>query len=172
MFIEVIEKETFNKKIKIRFNNIIEAFDKFNYFNIGPKEEEDFKEQEKIFIELIKEFFKINSSTVIIDFYKNKLNKEAIDIIKNNLSKKDFDIISQILKTGSSEDIYFQIKNIDYLDPLVKLCTRELFFISFYFKKGTLWGNYNMTFPFFYEDKEEINEYEKAIKKVECRINN
>lgn len=171
MFVEVIGKETFNNKIKIRFNNIIEGFEKFNYFNIIPKENDELIEQEKKFIKLIKEFSKINSSTVIIDFYKNRLNKEAINIIKANLRSEEFNIINKILNTGSSEDVYFQINNIDYLDPLVKLCTREIFFITFYFDKGTLWGNYNMTFPFFYESKEAIADYEKAIvNNLECRI--
>lgn len=172
MFVEVIKRETFNNKIKIRFNNIIEGFDKFNYFNIRPKEEDRFEEQEKKFIKLSKEFYKINSSTVIIDFYKNKLNEESINILKENLSSEEFNIINKIINTGSSEDIYFQIKNIEYLEVLIKLCTRELFFITFYFDKGTLWGNYNMTFPFFYENKEEISEYEKVINNLQCRIYN
>ncbi|MDI9479134.1 MAG: hypothetical protein QM345_10395 [Bacillota bacterium] len=124
MFVEVIKRETFNNKIKIRFNNIIEGFDKFNYFNIRPKEEDRFEEQEKKFIKLSKEFYKINSSTVIIDFYKNKLNEESINILKENLSSEEFNIINKIINTGSSEDIYFQIKNIEYLEVLIKLCTR------------------------------------------------
>ena len=71
----------------------------------------------------------------------------------------DINLKLVIAMARTYNDMFFEISDKKYIKLLTKLCTRELFFITFYFTKGpvTIWGNYNLKFPLFY-DKDNIDE--------------
>ena len=77
------------------------------------------------------------------------------------LNENDNQIIaSQIALNCEAE--WDAIEGYQKLIPfLVRLSTREIFFITFYFNKIpiTIWGNYNMEFPCFFENEKDMNFY-------------
>lgn len=165
MGIKAISKADFDKIIKIKFDNILEGFDKFNYVELYSRKDKEKIEIEEDFIKTLESFFYLNydENKIIVDFYKNKLDKDSIEFIENNLDLEEIKIFNEILNSGTINDMFFEISDKKYIKLLTKLCTRELFFITFYFTKGpvTIWGNYNLKFPLFY-DKDNI--YEGNIK--------
>lgn len=167
MNIKAISTLEFNSIIKIRFRNILEGFDNFKYIDLTPTGEQNLTESEELFTKTLIKFFELNNKSVVIDFYKNRLTKESMDIIKESLDDHQMELFYDILNSGSEEDILFIINDKRYIEVLVKLCTRELFFITFYFEKYplTVWGNYNLKFPMFYISEEEINEYISIAKR-------
>ncbi len=164
MSLEVVNNLNFKNIITVRFNNIIEGFDNYKYIELSPVNIEG--ENEENFIKAFEEFYDINEGSLIIDFYKNKMDYKSINFIKNNLSIEDNILFDKIINEISDNNIYYKINNKNYIRLLTRLCTRELFFITFYFYKYpvTIWGNYNLKFPLFYEDNKYINEYIKIAQ--------
>ncbi|MDU5107952.1 hypothetical protein, partial [Clostridium sp.] len=153
--------------INIRFNNILDGFDNYKYIELSPINNERLdKENEENFIKALEEFYDLNEGNLIIDFYKNKLNYESINFIKNNLSIEDNILFEEVINEVNDNDTYYKVNNKIYIKLLTKLCTRELFFITFYFYKYpiTIWGNYNLRFPLFYNDIENISKYIKIAQ--------
>lgn len=172
MGINTISKEEFDKIIKIKFDNILDGFDRFNYIELYSRIEKEKDKIEEDFIKTLEGFFDLNydKDKIIIDFYKNKLDKDSIKLIENNLDIEEIKLFNEILNVGNENDIFFEISDKKYIRLLTKLCTRELFFITFYFTKGpiTIWGNYNLKFPLFYRksniDENNINDYVDIAK--------
>lgn len=158
-----ISIEEFNLKVSVKFNNILEGYDKFKVIELYPNNK--LNGGEVAYISLIREIFE-KDKALIIDFYKNNLSEESINFIKENIDLKDNILLNEILNKDSGDRIYFEIQNEKYLDLLTKLNTRELFFVTFYFYKSniTIWGNYNMKFPLFYENNDKIDEYLNIAK--------
>lgn len=158
-----ISIEEFNLKVSLKFNNILEGYNKFKVIELYPNNK--VKDGEVAYISLIREIFE-KDKALIIDFYKNNLSEESINFIKENIDLKDNILLNEILNKDSGDRIYFEIQNEKYLDLLTKLNTRELFFVTFYFYKSniTIWGNYNMKFPLFYENNDKIDEYLNIAK--------
>lgn len=158
-----ISTEEFNLKVSLKFNNILEGYNKFKVIELYPNNK--VKDGEVAYISLIREIFE-KDKALIIDFYKNNLSEESINFIKENIDLKDNILLNEILNKDSGDRIYFEIQNEKYLDLLTKLNTRELFFVTFYFYKSniTIWGNYNMKFPLFYENNDKIDEYLNIAK--------
>lgn len=169
MFLEAIKKEDFQREVKIRFNNILEGLDKYPNKILAPSIEKDelFKEKEKSFLDFFKEALKINNNNLIIDFYIEKLDDESLKKLLEKLNKEDTEILKGIISENNRKDIYFKIEDSRVIDFIIRLNTRELFFSTFYFieKPFTIWGNYNLKFPVFYEDKDTFKEYEVLAKK-------
>ncbi|WP_195264583.1 MULTISPECIES: hypothetical protein [unclassified Clostridium] len=167
MGIKAINKIDFDKIVKIKFNNILDGFEKFNYIELYSRKYKENKEIEEDFIKTLESFFDLNydENKIIVDFYKNKLDKDSIEFIENNLDLEEIKLFNEILNSGTINDMFFEISDKKYIKLLTKLCTRELFFITFYFTKGpvTIWGNYNLKFPLFYDkdniDEESIKDY-------------
>jgi hypothetical protein len=165
MNLKIINHIDFEKLIKIKFNNILDGFEEYNYIEICSSKK-DRNESELDFIRCIETFFDLNQGSLIIDFYKNNLTSESIRFIKSNLDNEDIKSFDELLELVNSKNIYYKLENKKYISILTKLCTRELFFITFYFYKfpGTLWGNYNMKFPLFYNDSDSFSEYINIVK--------
>lgn len=161
MSIRAIKKEEFNLKVKVKFNNVLDGFENFKYKDLSPILDKEKSFIEEDFIRAVQNFFDLNDDNLIIDFYKSRLDENSIKIIKDSLDTDEIKLFDDILNEGEEHDIYFEITDKIYIKLLVKLCTRELFFITFYFSKhnATLWGNYNFKFPFFYIDEDDIKEY-------------
>lgn len=164
MCVEVVSKIDFNKAVNIKFKNILVGFDQYNYIDIHSlKNKKD--EIEFDYIKSVEEFYDLNEGELIIDFYKSNLNEDSIENIKSNLDLNDITYFNNILNCVDNDNIYYKIKEKKYISLLIKLCTRELFFITFYFYKypATLWGNYNLNFPLFYEG-DYIDKYLTILK--------
>lgn len=158
-----ISIEEFNLKVSVKFNNILEGYDKFKVIELYPNNK--LEDGEVAYINLIREIFD-KDKALIIDFYKNNLREESINFIKKNMDLEDNVLLDEILNTSSEDSIYFEILDEKYLNLLTKLNTRELFFVTFYFYKSniTIWGNYNMKFPLLYKNKDEIEDYLNIAK--------
>lgn len=167
MGIKAISKTDFDKIIKIKFNNILDGFESFKYVELYSRKEKKNNEIEEDFIKTLESFFNLNNAEnkIIIDFYKNKLNADSIRFIEDNLNLDEMKLFNEILNSGSENDIFFELNDKKYIRLLTKLCTRELFFITFYFTKGpvTIWGNYNLKFQLFYNDN-NIDDYLNIAK--------
>lgn len=160
MDFEIIKKSDFNRIIKIKFDNILDGFDKYNYIDLeSVNENKSFIEDD--FIKTLEGFYRLNEGNLIIDFYKNKLNQESINFIKNNLDFEDKKSFDDLINFTNENDCFYKLNHEKYIKLLTKLCTRELFFITFYFYKYpiTLWGNYNLKFPLFYSSYTNISDY-------------
>ena len=64
------------------------------------------------------------------------------------------------------DEPYYKVTDKSLIPFLARLNTREVFFVTFYFTKKplTVWGNYNMTFSCFTENKEDLEFYKKIAK--------
>lgn len=164
MIKDILNKE-FNLKVDIKFNNILEGYDKYKVLELYPKCK--LEDMEEVYINFIKEIFN-KDKALIIDFYKKNLSKESIEFIKENIEEEEHILLDEILNIGNEDTIYFEINNEKYLSLLTKLNTRELFFTTFYFYQSniTIWGNYNMKFPLFYENEDDIKPYLDIIKNL------
>lgn len=156
--IKDISINEFNSKVDIKFNNILDGYNKYKVLELYPKN--NLEKGENLYLDFFNEIFN-EDKTLIIDFYKKNLKKDSIELIKNNLDLDECILLDKILNTGNEESIYFEIKSEKYLTLLTKLNTKELFFITFYFYKSniTIWGNYNMKFPLFCKDSEIMKKY-------------
>ena len=162
MNLESVNNINFKNIINIRFNNIIDGFD--NYIELSPINRHINYEDD--FIKAFEEFYNMNDGNLIIDFYKNRLNYESISFIKDILNIEDNILFEEVINEVNDKDIYYKVNNKNYIKLFTRLCTRELFFITFYFYKyeATIWGNYNLKFPLFYNDIEGIDEYIKIAQ--------
>ena len=70
-------------------------------------------------------------------------------------------VFDKFIDLVNENNNYYKINDKKLIKLLTKLCTRELYFITFYFYKNpvTIWGNYNLKFPLFYEDNTNIKDY-------------
>ncbi len=159
MKLEPVNNLNFKNIINIKFNNILEGFDNFKHIELSHINNEC--ENEDYFIKAFEEFYEINEGNLIIDFYKNKLNDNSITFIKSNLSIEDNILFDEVIQIVNDNDNYYKINDKKYIKLFTKLCARELFFITFYFYKDpvTIWGNYNLKFPLFYNEYTNIGKY-------------
>lgn len=166
MCLKIVKDDDFKKIIDIKFNSILDGFNKYSFIELSPIRVNNTKVEED-FINTIEEFYQLNEGNLIIDFYKEKLDEDSINYIKNNLDFEDNKYFDNIINSTTNKNIYYKITNKEYIKLLTKLCTRELFFITFYFYKYpiTLWGNYNLKFPLFYYEKAILDYYIKIVKK-------
>ena len=83
--------------------------------------------------------------------------------VKRALSEDEVKIIED-LNLGK-EEIFLRLNN-EILEILLKLTAKEILFSTFYFTKSkcTIWGNYNMKYPIFFEDDEAFLEFKEDIK--------
>lgn len=169
-FLLGLSEKEFNDKAEISFNNITEGFNKYKNSIFSSNEKKKLEDVEKDFIGFIKDLYRLNktldNSGLIIDFYISKLNNEEYQRLFDSLDKIEQDILVNIKKSEYDTN-YFQVIDEGILDFLVKLCTRELFFITFYFTKFplTIWGNYDLKFPLFYNLESDIEEYKGILQR-------
>ena len=63
-------------------------------------------------------------------------------------------------KNYHEKNIYFKLTK-ESIPFITRLSTREILFSTIYFTKYpcTIWGNYNKSFPIFYHDNNDIQQY-------------
>ncbi|WP_315071871.1 hypothetical protein [uncultured Clostridium sp.] len=153
-----ISDDEFKDKINIRFNNIIDGFNSFQNFTLEASGVED---GENKLISFVEKVFENNNSEAYIDFYISKLSESDKKKLIELIPTEDKKILELHLNTIKHDGIFYALRN-KYLIPfLVRLNTRETFFVTFYFynKPITIWGNYNMKFPCFFNNQKDLEFY-------------
>lgn len=158
-----ISTHEFENRVIIRFKNILDGFDNFKNFTI---ETIDIKDGENKIIKFIEKIFALNNYECYVDFYINKLSNEDKEKLIDLVPAEDQTILISHLNSQSHDEVFYKLENISLIPFLVRLNTREIFFVTFYFtnKPITIWGNYNMKFPCFTYDQEDLQFYSDVAK--------
>ena len=136
-----ISNKEFKEKVTIRFNSINDGFNNYNNKTIEGTE--------VAFISFLQEAFELNGAeNSYVDFYYNVLNDE------------DKILLEEFEKNYHEKNIYFKLTK-ESIPFITRLSTREILFSTIYFTKYpcTIWGNYNKSFPIFYHDNNDIQQY-------------
>ncbi|WP_297437737.1 hypothetical protein [uncultured Clostridium sp.] len=171
--IERVSDIDFILDVRVKINNVEEAFTKYKSkvlrvfdVDVNIENEKVFLDNRGIyedsFISFMKRCYRLNKDRgMIFDFYTNRLDGEVLEKIKKELTDTEVILFNELVEMTELRGKYFKVLNIDILEILVKLCIRELFFITFYLLDDniTIWGNYNMKFPIFYNNDTDIQEY-------------
>lgn len=159
-----ISNDEFKNAVNIRFNNILDGFNLFKNFTIEANTIKD--DGEKNLIEFIETIFEENNSEAYVDFYLNKISDEDKEKLISLISNEDKDILKLHLNIEPHDGVFYKLENKALIPFLVRLNTRELFFVTFYFtnKPITIWGNYNMKFPCFFNKQEDLDFYYNLSK--------
>ena len=155
---ESISEEMFKEKVVIRFDNINEGFNRFTNFMLESKCEENCEAE---LIEFLKKALKLNGDdNSYVDFYFSRLDVNSKQKLFDLLDAEDKKILERYDREVKEEKIYFRL-NDEILPFLARLCTREILFCTFYYTKFpcTIWGNYNMKFPIFFDSEEIVESY-------------
>lgn len=162
-FIIPISDDNFKNAVNVKFDNILDGFNSFKNFTLVAN---NIKDGENKIISFIEKIFEENNYEVYIDFYITKLSledkKKLFQLIPNE-DKKEFNII---LNSTNHNGVFYKVFNKTLIPLLVRLNTREIFFITFYFtnKPITIWGNYNLNFPCFLNTETDFDFYYNIAK--------
>lgn len=156
-----ISNNEFLEAVNIRFDTILEGFEKFKSKTLLGEQE-----FEEAFIKFIEQVYKRNGEeNCYIDFYYNKLTKENRETLKGMLNSVDKSFIIEFEKSYDEKSNFFKFKEKD-IPTIVRLNTNEIFFSTFYFTKEpvTIWANHNKKFPIFYYNDNVIIKYVEIAK--------
>jgi len=166
---EPIKEEEFKGKVKVRFNNINEGFDNYkNGILRGGIELKKSSVEDQI-IKFLQGMFDLNGEeNSYVDFYYFRLNEEDKEKLTELLSKEDKITLD---KLKGYDTIYFKLSR-DVIPFIARLCTREVLFSTIYFTKMpcTIWGNYDLKFPCFFEDELSMKTYRELSNKYSLDI--
>lgn len=158
-----ISNDEFKNKVNIRFNTILEGFDSFKNFTIEANNVES--EEDKI-IHFIEKVFQENNYEAYVDFYINKISDENKERLIALIPDEDKEILKLHLNIEPHDGVFYKLVNKSLIPFLVRLNTRELFFVTFYFtnKPITIWGNYDLNFPCFFNSEDDMKFYYNLSK--------
>ena len=148
-----ISNKEFKEKVTIRFNSINDGFNNYNNKTIEGTE--------VAFISFLQEAFELNGAeNSYVDFYYNVLNDEDKKKLKELINDEDKILLEKFEKNYHEKNIYFKLTK-ESIPFITRLSTREILFSTIYFTKYpcTIWGNYNKSFPIFYHDNNDIQQY-------------
>lgn len=171
-FLKSISEEEFKDKASIRVNNILEGFDRYNSGLLEYKDEENFSEKEKAFINFFYDALRVNNGKAIIDLYIKELSDEDKEMLLNSLDEKDRELLKNSIEGEKIKSVYFEIESKEIISLITRLNTRELFFCTVYFieKPMTIWGNYGFSFPMLFNEKSIFDIYEILAKKNNLEV--
>ncbi|BCZ49447.1 hypothetical protein psyc5s11_55140 [Clostridium gelidum] len=158
-----ISNAEFKNKVKIRFNNILDGFDLFKNFTI---EAINIEIGENKIIKFIENIFEENNCEAYVDFYINRISDEDKVKLITLVPDEDKNILKLHLNAEPHDGIFYKLSNKTLIPFLVRLNTREIFFVTFYFtnKPITIWGNYGMKFPCFFNTENDLEFYYNLSK--------
>ncbi|MDR3597131.1 hypothetical protein [Clostridium sp.] len=153
----------FKDIINIRFNTILDGFDNFENFTLMTS---DIKNGENKITEFIEKVFETNNYECYIDFYINKISNEDKQKLLTLVSDEDKKILKLHLNAPPHDGVFYKLTNKSLIPFLVRLNTREIFFVTFYFvyKPITIWGNYGLKFPCFFSNQSDLEFYHEMCK--------
>lgn len=160
-----LSTDEFKNKVNIRFNNILKGFDSFKNFTVIAKNMEN---GENVLIKFIEKIFEENNCEAYVDFYINKISNEDKEKLLLLVSDEDKKILKLHLSAKHNDGIFYKLVNKDLIPFLVRLNTREVFFVTFYFTNRpiTVWGNYDLKFPCFFNTEDDFNFYYSLSKSL------
>lgn len=160
--------DEFQKNINIRFKNILSGFDSFLNFTIDAK---NINNGEKIIIDFIEKIFEENNNECYLDLYLNNLSEEDKNNLLNFLSEEDKNVLKQLIDLNH-DNPYYKLNDKSLIPFLTRLNTREIFFVTLYFKETpiTIWGNYDLNFPCFFNAESDLNHYLKLAEEFNLKI--
>ena len=172
--LSTISNNDFKSLITIRFNNISEGLENFSNGILEPSDISlSFEENQNKFLNFFRKSLSANDNYVIIDFYLKNLSPEEILTLLNSLDKNNKIILLQELKNLKTDSIYFSLDCNSLMDFITILNTQNLFFCTVYFKEHplTIWGNYDLKFPVFFNDIDSLNIYKEIATTCGLAIN-
>jgi hypothetical protein len=141
-----INEEIFKKNVKIRFDNINEGFESFSHDMLEGKSEAEL-------IEYIESLYDENGfDNFYVDLYLNRIDESNENQFVDMLCEEDKNTYQHIKKEYENSTVYYKIDK-SLVPFITRLSTREILFTTIYLTKSnkTIWGNYDMKFPVFYE---------------------
>ena len=158
-----ISNDEFKNKVKIRFNNILDGFDLFKNFTLKANH---IHNGENKLIEFVENTFEENNREAYVDFYINKILDEDKEKLISLVPDSDKKILELHLNAEPHNGVFHKLRNKTLIPFLVRLNTREIFFVTFYFanKPITIWGNYNLKFPCFVNTEDDLEFYYNLSK--------
>lgn len=172
MLLKSIEEKEFQNKVDIRFSNISEGFNKFHNGVLEKKALLNREESEERIFRFFERILELNGEeNSFIDFYYLRLGEEDKQRLKEMVSADDRIILNDVERELKGDGIYFRLSK-EILPFIVRLCTREVLFSTFYFTKipCTIWGNYNMEFPCFFKDEKCMQFYDEVSNNYDLKI--
>jgi len=169
-FLQPICEEIFKEKVTIRFNNISDGLGKFQNFILESREKENSEEK---LIRFMEKTFELNGEdNSYVDFYFSKLVESEKKCLFALLNNEDKELLKKHIKEVKDETIFFRLSKAS-LAFITRLSTREIFFCTFYFTKlpCTIWGNYNMKFPVFFNDNKVKEKYKEVAFQCGVEMN-
>lgn len=160
-----ISNEEFKNKVMIKFNTVLDGLNSFKNFTITATHIEN---SEDIIIKFIEKVFEENSYEAYVDFYISKISNQDKERLIALVPDKDKEILKLHLNITSHEGVFYKLLNKNLIPFLVRLNTREVFFVTFYFtnKPITIWGNYDLKFPCFFDTQENFEFYYDLSKSL------
>ena len=161
-----ISKDEFQSIINVKIDTVLEGFNNFESITLNIDSALSTCEKETLIFNFVESLY-LKSDTYI-DFYLNTLSIEEYTSLLNKLSEEDKFILAA-LKEENYTSIYFKVSSIELLKFFVRLSTRELFFVTLYFKDIdiTVWSNYNFNFLIFYSTPSSLDLL-KSICNTNC----
>ena len=119
------------------------------------------------YVKIIEDFYRVNEcKPVIIEACLNDLENLDILRILESLDYKDKLIFVDLIRFNKNNSNMYSIENIDLLYLFVRLATRELLFPIFHFTNigVTISGSWDLSFPIFFKNKDDVKKYLKIAK--------
>lgn len=141
-----INEDVFKEKVKIRFDDINDGFENFKHDMLEGMSEAEL-------IEYIEDLYDENGfDNFYVDLYFNRIDESNENQFIEMLSVEDKSTYQHIKKEYDNSTVYYNIDK-SLVPFITRLSTREVLFTTIYLTKSnkTIWGNYDMKFPVFYE---------------------
>lgn len=141
-----INEDVFKEKVKIRFDDINDGFENFKHDMLEGMSEAEL-------IEYIEDLYDENGfDNFYVDLYLNRIDESNENQFIEMLSVEDKSTYQHIKKEYDNSTVYYNIDK-SLVPFITRLSTREVLFTTIYLTKSnkTIWGNYDMKFPVFYE---------------------
>lgn len=148
---EAIDREVLISRGCLYAETIREAYEKY--------ESAIFKTDNKLHMKhFCEKVYERNSRQLYADFYYPVLSTEQQKEFVEGLSEEERQVFGRF--DIRAKDIYYKI-DLEEMEFLFEITARNWLFSSFYTenKKVLVWGNYNLEFPVFCEDKETLEFY-------------
>lgn len=183
--IDIVPKNKIDSvlNLKIYNNNIEDAYKKYNNatldifdhklsvdeadsLSIGSFVDHNLRYEYR-YVKIIEDFYRVNEcKPVIIEACLNGLENLGILRALESLDYKDKLLFIDLIRFNKNNSNVFSIKDIDFLYLFVRLATRELLFPIFHFTNigVTIAGSWDLSFPIFFNNKDDIKKYFKIAK--------
>ncbi|MCY6354933.1 hypothetical protein [Clostridium sp. ZS2-4] len=177
-----ITVEEFSSIRKIEINNIDEGFENYTHGVLDPHkkgltlaeanellgsvEKYNLKYEDR-FINFMKKIYNLNKNKpIIVDFYLKDIDNAGILRILNYLDYDDKLTLINHVRKINTDSAYFLLDNEELIPFITKLSTRELHFCTVHFTEIplTVWGNYQLSFPVFFREHEDVKLYENIAR--------